>query len=481
MIAFSRCFFSVTLLAASVCAQGYSLNQFNQHATIASPQGAGIARFTLSAEAMRASLHADYADVGVFNAAGEPVPVSIIKAEPIAANVSASQVALVPISIQREGVSKPSLSDNIMKEIKLDGILIERVRGQSALRVTVAPQFSDAVPKGPSAKVWHFTALGDPEAAALFVFDIAPGERDFAVPIRVEGSDDLRKWSQLAEGTLYRVQVGEAVRESLRLPANGQRTRFVRVTASGENTLSVGALQGVLVQLPHSTEARPPSELLSVPLRAGSVAGEWVADLGGRFPLVGLQANLPQLNTIASTQWTTRASAAEPWAALATETLYRLLSKGVEIRNPELSARGALVREVRVQADMRGGGGLGAGALTLAARYHPIELLFAARGAGPFTLGVGLAAKDISAQGLPVASLVPGWSQKTRADVAVVSVEPLRANAKIEPISPPAAWRTLDQRKLILWSVLGLAVVVLGFMAYRLTRKVTPKERVGRS
>jgi Protein of unknown function (DUF3999) len=480
MIAFSRCFLSTALLAASACAQGYSLNQFNHHATIATPQGAGIARFTLSAEAMRASQHANYADVGVFNAAGEPVPLSIIKAEPIAANVSASQVALVPINIQREGASKPSLNDNIMKEIKLDGILIERVRGQSALRVTVAPQFSDAVPRGPSAKVWHFTALGDPEAAALFVFDIAPSERDFAVPIRVEGSDDLRKWSQLAEGTLYRVQVGDAVRESLRLPANGQRTRFVRVTASGENTLAVGALQGVLVQLPHSSEARPPSELLSVPLRPGSAAGEWLADLGGRFPLVGLQANLPQLNTIASTQWTTRAGATEPWAALATETLYRLLSKGVEIRNPELNASGALVREVRLQADMRGGG-LGAGELTLVARYHPIELLFAARGAGPFTLGVGLAAKEISAQGLPVASLVPGWSQKTRADVASVSVEPLRANAKIEPISPPAAWRTMDQRKLILWSVLGLAVAVLGFMAYRLTRKVTPKERVGRS
>lgn len=480
MITFSRCFICTALLAASVCAQGYSLSQFNQHATIATPQGAGIARFTLSAEAMRASLHANYADVGVFNAAGEPMPLSIIKAEPVAPNVSASQVVLVPINIQHEGASKPSLSDSIMKEIKIEGILIERVRGQSAVRVTVAQQFSDAVPTGPSAKLWHFTALGEPEAAALFVFDIAPSERDFAVPILVEGSDDLRKWSQLAEGTLYRVKVGEAVRESLRLPANGQRKRFIRISASEKNTLAVGALQGVLMQLPQSSEARPPSELLSVPLRAGKVAGEWVADLGGRFPLVGLQASLPQLNTIASTQWTTRASVTEPWAALADETLYRLLSKGVEIRNPELNASGSLVREVRLQADLRGGG-LGAGELTLTARYHPIELLFAARGPGPFTLGVGLTAKEISAQSLPVAALVPGWSQKTRADVALVSVESLRANAMIEPSSPPAAWRTMDQRKLILWSVLGLAVAFLGFMAYRLSSKGTEKESVCRT
>jgi hypothetical protein len=462
------------LTLAFGAANAYTLDQFNQHATVQGPSGTGLARFTLSPEAMRASQHAGYADLAMFNAAGEPVPYAVIQAEPVAANAVPNQMALIPINIVREGTVNGGPPGNVMTETKLEGILIERVRGQSALRVTVTAQAaaaSNTAPKtaGRGSQMRHYAVLGDAVPATYILFDVANEQRDFAVPVQIEASDDLVRWNTIADGTIYRVQVGATVRESLRIPANGRTIRFVRITATGDPVLTADTLQGVLVEQPASAAARPESDAMTIAMRAGAEPGEWIADFGGRFPLVALQMSLPQQNTIASTQWHVRAHSADPWRPLATETVYRLLNKKIEIRNPEVAVPTLPVREVKINVDMRGGG-LGAGEVNLSARYHPIEVLFAARGNGPFTLGVGLNSKTIDTSGLPVASIVPGWSQKTRAEIAAVGAEPLRANASVKPTAAVSPWGTVDGRKLILWAVLFLAVAVLGFMAYRLSR-----------
>ncbi len=454
-------------------ASAYTLDQFSHHSSVQGPNGTGLARFTLTPEAMRASQHPGYADLAMFNASSEPVPYAVIQAEPVAANAVPNQMALIPINIVREGTARSGPPSNVMTETKLEGILIERVRGQSALRVTVTAQAAAAsnTVKGAArgSQMRHYAVLGDAVPATYIQFDIAAEQRDFAVPLQIEASDDLVQWNPIAEGTIYRVQVGDTVRESLRIPANGRTIRFVRITATGDPTLTADALQGVLVEQPANPTARPESDAMTIPMRAGAEPGEWIADFGGRFPVVALQMSLPQLNTIASSQWFVRASSAEPWRPLATETVYRLQNKKIEIRNPEVAVPTLPVREVKIKVDMRGGG-LGAGEVNLSARYHPIEVLFAARGNGPFMLGVGLGAKVIDTSRLPVASIVPGWSQKTRAEIAAVSAAPLSANANIKPTDAVSPWGTVDGRKLVLWTVLFLAVAVLGFMAYRLSR-----------
>jgi hypothetical protein len=217
-----------------------------------------------------------------------------------------------------------------------------------------------------------------------------------------------------------------------------------------------------------------PSETISVPLKAGANGNEWIADLGGRLALTGLQLNLREVNTVAGVQWFARTKPTEAWAPLASETTYRLLSKDAEIRSPEVAALNALARELRIQVDARGGG-IGEGA-TVTARFQPLEVLFAARGAGPFTIAVGLNAQTVSPIGLPVASLVPGWSDQTRARIAPLSIDAVKANAAPANVSPPFDWR-----KASLWGVLVLGVLVAGFMAYKLTRPKEVKERIPHS
>jgi Protein of unknown function (DUF3999) len=470
----ARKHFLLLLAALSASAQGYTLNQFNQHAAVQPPVGAAVARFALSVEAMRASQHGRYNDIGMFNGAGEAVPFSIIQAEQSASLSGKNQLALIPITLQREGAKKSSLRDTVMAEITLDGIVIERVRGEAALVATISTQAGKNIVIDAGPRVWHYTVLGEPEPVAYVTLDIADKVRDFSVALRIEGSDDLARWFPMAEGTIHRTQVGNTARESLRLPVEGQRARFVRVTAMGDGALARDALEGVLIEHPLSAVASPESNALNVPMRAIS-AGEWTADLGARFPVFGLQLSLPQANTNASGQWSTRGALADPWKPLATQALYRARHNGkVDIQNAELSVANVSMREVRLQVE---GLDAAAGALTLSARYHPVEVLFAARGAGPFTLGVGLAAKEIAPQALPLSSFSTTWSQQTRAQIPVAGAEALRVNDKVSAATAPSTWRTPA-----LWGVGGVAALlaVIALARNIRARAAKPKERVAR-
>jgi hypothetical protein len=285
---------------------------------------------------------------------------------------------------------------------------------------------------------------------------------------------NLFDWTVAAEGTVYRLNVGDTVRQSLRLAGNQQRARFVRVTTSAKSAIEREALRGLLIEHPASSGVRVPSESVTVPLRAGAGSGEWVADLGGQLSLTGVQLNLPQVNTVSSVQWFARVKSGDPWSPVAAETTYRLLSKDAEIRSPEVPLLNTAARELRVVVDGRGGG-LGEG-VSVTARFQPLEVLFAARGAGPFTIGVGLSAPSVSPDALPVASLVPGWSDKTRARVAPLLVDSIKANAAPAPVAPPIDWR-----KGVLWAALVLGVLIAAIMAYKLTRPKEVNERIPRA
>jgi hypothetical protein len=460
------------LFICSATSYAYNLNQLNTHVTVSPPVGTGLARVTLPIEAVLASRHSGGADIAVFNSKGEPVPFSVIAAEPIASKAAPAQVALIPINIARADQAKRRASDEVISETSLDGVLIERVRGQAALRVSVSGRATGAAatPKA-SERVWTFAVLGEPEIIDFLVFDVAENVTDFAMPVRIETSADLGSWSLAAEGTVYRLNVADTVRQSMRIAGNNKPARFVRVTGNANTAIEREALRGLLIEHPASSGVRVPTEMVTMTLKAGSAANEWTVDLGGALSLTGVQVNLPQPNTVAAVQWFGRANASEPWATLAQETAYRLLTKDAEIRNPEFALRNPRVRELRLVVDGRGGGlGDGAG---VSVRFQPLEVLFAARGAGPFTIGVGLNADKVSPEALPVATLVPGWSDKTRARIAPVSVDTIKANAAPATIAPKINWRTI-----LLWGVLGLGVLMAALMAYKLTRPKRLKERV---
>jgi len=114
------------------------------------------------------------------------------------------------------------------------------------------------------------------------------------------------------------------------------------------------------------------------------------------------------------------------------------------------------------------GGGLGSAAPTLKFAVRSTQLVFLARGPGPYTLALGNA--TAKAASLPLSTLIPDYSAQKVATLGKATVD---GGAVVTPVSTSAAPATGDTswKKLGLWAVLLLSVVFLAAMAFSLLRK----------
>jgi hypothetical protein len=162
----------------------------------------------------------------------------------------------------------------------------------------------------------------------------------------------------------------------------------------------------------------------------------------------------------------------QPWTPLAHQVIFSLTQDGRTQRNPalELGPPGARQswREWRVEADPSSPGFAATPQVT--AWLAPAQLVFLASGQPPFTLAAGRA--DAPAADLPLTSLIPGYQPgaQTSLPVAVLSVDSGAITVVPVPTTAPGAQN--DPRQWTLWVVLLAGVLVLGSMAWVLSRQL---------
>lgn len=111
------------------------------------------------------------------------------------------------------------------------------------------------------------------------------------------------------------------------------------------------------------------------------------------------------------------------------------------------------------------GGGVGQGWPLLHVGWLPDQLLFVARGRAPFQLAFG--ARGIDSGEVPIAKLLDKNTNNGAIDARpAILGKPvaLGGAASLGLVAEPFPWK-----KWLLWSMLGLGVALLGFMAHRLT------------
>jgi hypothetical protein len=131
-----------------------------------------------------------------------------------------------------------------------------------------------------------------------------------------------------------------------------------------------------------------------------------------------------------------------------------------------------------VRVDQRGGG-LGAGEVALEVGWLPHELVFAARGAAPFTLAYG--SKLAKPEALQVATVVPEYREGKDIPARPATVGDVlgseRASASLA--DPLGLLRALlesgEGKKWALWMVLSAGVLAVAWMALRLLRELGGK------
>ena len=409
----------------------------------------------------------DLGDVRVFNGVGEVVPMAWRprRMEKADAGVRVP-LTLFPLKAAA-GVSVDGLAINVTRNAA--GAVSVNVKSEGAQAASL-PTIADPIDMSVQDRALRAIEL---EWKSV---------EGFSGRLRVDASDDLANWRTLVAGApLLNLEVGGQRLQQKHVELPQQKAKYLRlawvrevVTSGAKNIFpELTAANGQLAE--KFVEAA--REWSKFGANKGEKEGEYVSDLKGQFPVDRLRLELPQANTIAQIEVLARDKAEQPWRGVARGVAYRLNQQGHEVLSPDIQVSASSERWMMIRVDQRGGG-LGSGMPTLNAGWVPHQLVFAARGAPPFTLAYGN--RGAQAGALPIESLIPGYREDAGASLRtaktgvqqVVNVQATSAQPQKELGGEARLQEQIDWKRWSLWGVLGLGVLVLGAMAWRLMKQL---------
>ena len=440
-------------LAASLAWADAGPGEFAYRAPITADTPASHYRFTLPAQAYEARPRRDLGDVRIFNAAGEAVPYAFVQRDPVSSPPIRQPVKFFP------------LYGDAAKGLDATAIRVERNPRGTVVNVSVSER--------PAVKgrrllgyVIDSGEVKTSKQALLVDWDTA---QSFTAEARVEATDDFKSWYPIAtRAPVLSLQHAGAILERSRIELASTPARYLRLAFTGVPERFT--LKQIRLELRAETPL-PEREWKALPGQSGKAPGEWLFDSAGHYPVDRVRVKLPEPNTVVQVQFLTRERPEDSWRRVASAIAYRLAGENGELNNPEIVLGTNLDRYWLVRVEQKGGG-IGSGALGLDIGWLPQEVVFAARGSGPFTVAFGNEKEKPGA--LPLASVLPsrpdGVSLKPQAakvgPVSGASDEPTLLGQPLRYVEHLAARR--DVKKWALWSALVGGVLLLGWMAFRL-------------
>ena len=416
--------------------------------TVSAPDA--LQRVTLPFEAYRDG-RGDFADLRVFNGRGEALPIAFAGAVEATRETPPSiALQLFPVAGAQSAAGIPGDLD-VMVRSNADGTIVS-VQGRRP---------GVAAPR-PVAWLLDASQVTKPMRALIVEWDAGPGTE--IAKVSVEASDDLKSWRLIASrAPIVRLEQGGQKLSQPRVELGAQRAKYLRVTAEP----AAFAMRAVQVELEEVVKP-PPRSTLMVAATAGTKPGEYLFDLGARLPVEALRVVLPTPNSVAPFAVAAREADSGPWHGVTSATFYRLVRDGAEIQSPAVAIWPRAARHWSIQLDPRSPG-IGAAAPSLEVAWRPAQIVFVARGEGPYQLAFGN--PEAKRAVLAVSELIPGYQPRAELKLPESSVGAVRSNA-----GGDGAWRQVmgdaSPRKALLWAILVAAVLVMGAMAWRLKRQM---------
>jgi len=318
-------------------------------------------------------------------------------------------------------------------------------------------------PPRPTAILIDASALPHP-ISTLHVNIEVPSNSTEVSAVAISHSDDLTHWSPLAHGALTRLQhAGHIVdRTDIALPLG--RYRYLKMVGADDPLPTVSS---IITYAQSETDTRAPLRTRLQGRPAGA-PNRYTFDVPGPIPVDTVGVVLPETNTIVSATLSAVRRDQKPLITLWSGIAYRLAdsvsgSDGSDTGTPITLGRARFTRfELEVEAK---GGGIGAGMPELELSWMPEQLVFVARGEGPFTLVYG------SAQAQPTAfneSEIPGIREDLPDNTVLTGPQVTHDGEIALRVEKPAT--ELTQKTLMLWATLVLAVILIAVLALRVLR-----------
>ncbi len=424
--------------AAAAADPGASAGDFAYRMEVSTQGEAAAYRVVLPLSVYQKIAHTDLSDLRVFNANGEQVPFAIER--PMAGTVSNAAAAL-PLFPLKDDSSET-----------FDAVRVTIESGRAAINL------QSGVQPGRSGRINTYLVDGrslDVSIAALRL-EWPEDAADFAGRLRVEAGDSLGEWRLVAPASpvanLHSASQ-RLIEQRVEFPptrAKYWRVSWVGVPAPFVFTSVFGEPAKQSVNAPHSSLAVTGVQ---------NSPGEFEYDLGASLPVDRVNLELPDANSVVQVEVQSRADPANAWRPVRSSGFYRLKSDAGELRNGPVSVGLNTDRHWRLRTDPKSGG-LGNGSPRLVVEWLPHEVVFVARGAGPFFVAYGSATAESAAVSLAMlpkdVSIMPATLSEP---------EPSGGEDRLRSPPSPYAWKSM-----LLWAVLVLGALLLAWMAYRLAR-----------
>ena len=443
---------AAALLLLATCVQAQQPSDFRSSAPIILGGTDALHRMTVPYEAYRDS-KPDLADMRIFNAKGEAMPIAFAGVpEPEQSAPVTTTLPIFPLFEPPRGQESQAL--DVRVKASADGTIVS-VRNTPRV-AGVAPQ------QRPVA--WLLDASQLKDFIRFLVIDWNAGPGTEVARVTVEGSEDLRYWVPLTTNApLLRVEQAGQVLAQRKVDLRPVKPKYLRITSDRREFV----LREVQAESP--AKYRPLARLQGIAIgKEGAKPGEYMFDLGARLPVETVKLKLGAANSIAPvTLLATDDPKKEP-QRIASATFYWLVRDGVDVKSPavEVGRHSARYWIARLDPNSPPPGG---GPPALEVEWRPAQVVFVARGDGPFTLNFGN--PEVKRAVLDVNQLIPGYERGAElklspTQVGIVNTTEIKGDF-VRSVTGGAS-----PRKLALWAVLVVAVIALGVMAYKLVKQV---------
>jgi hypothetical protein len=301
--------------------------------------------------------------------------------------------------------------------------------------------------------------------------------------MRIDASDDLVTWRTLRhDATLVLLEHAGQRLERNRVELPPTKAKYLRLAwAPGRPVIAFDGVTGEF----GNRSLEPSREW-----RTGAGTpdadheGEYRYDLGGFFPVDRSAVDLAAPNSRGPATVLAGSADKQPWQVVGATVFYRIAqapgdasqgARGVTVAaadstSPPFAVDGHARRYWMLRLDPRSGV-TGPAAPALRVGWQTQEVVFAPRGRGPFTLAYGK--YEATPGALPIETLVPDYASK-RALPSGVAIA--RTGARMELGGATRLEKPPEVKRWALWGALLLGALVLGWMAWRLSRDIAKGE-----
>lgn len=397
------------------------------------------------------TVRGDLGDLRVFNAQGEVVPHMLQQPE-------------------RSSTSQPVFSKLVFFPLQgaanagLDQLTVRIKRNAAGTLIDIGSNAKPAAQATLSGYLLDASALR--QSIQALELDWNNSKDSFVGTLNIESSDDLKHWNAVARNApLASLQFGGHSLLLKRVEFPVLRAKYLRLSwPPQQQELQLNAISAELAAT--RVEAALSWQTITG-IAVADKAGEFEFDLGAHLPLQRMRIALPQMNTLVQAALFSRARETDTWRQVSNAVLYKLHHSGQDLNNPDISVSGNhRYWLLRVEQN---NGGIGSGVPQLQAGWQPHQLQFVTRGNAPFQIAYGNS--EIKPAEFRMQNLLPKAGQE-QAELKIQSAQTgaqitLGGDALLSPAPPALPWK-----KWSLWAVLGIAVVLLGWMAYRLVKQM---------